>query len=49
MLPPKSAGTITFIASKGQYTLSDVVLETDFAGEDYLDLILGNSMEKTDF
>jgi V-type H+-transporting ATPase subunit A len=32
MLPPKSAGTITFIASKGQYNLKDVVLETEFAG-----------------
>ena len=33
MLPPKSAGTITFIAEKGAYTLCDVVLETDFAGK----------------
>ncbi|KAG0754808.1 hypothetical protein G6F57_003238 [Rhizopus arrhizus] len=33
MLPPKSRGTITFIAPKGQYTLEDVVLETEFEGE----------------
>ncbi|EIE78960.1 V-type proton ATPase catalytic subunit A [Rhizopus delemar RA 99-880] len=33
MLPPKSCGTITFIAPKGQYTLEDVVLETEFEGE----------------
>ena len=33
MLPPKSRGTITFIAPKGRYTLEDVVLETEFEGE----------------
>ena len=33
MLPPKAAGTIVYIAPKGQYTLQDVVLETEFAGE----------------
>ncbi|KAG1468637.1 hypothetical protein G6F56_003718 [Rhizopus delemar] len=33
MLPPKSRGTITYIAPKGQYTLEDVVLETEFDGE----------------
>ncbi|KAI9481421.1 MAG: V-type proton ATPase catalytic subunit A [Benjaminiella poitrasii] len=33
MLPPKSRGTITYIAPKGQYTLEDVVLETEFEGE----------------
>ncbi|KAI8909624.1 ATP synthase alpha/beta family, nucleotide-binding domain-containing protein [Gorgonomyces haynaldii] len=33
MLPPKGAGTITYIAPRGSYTLSDVVLETEFAGQ----------------
>uniref|UniRef100_A0A915KBP8 H(+)-transporting two-sector ATPase n=1 Tax=Romanomermis culicivorax TaxID=13658 RepID=A0A915KBP8_ROMCU len=33
MLPPKSCGTITFLASEGDYTVNDVVLETEFAGE----------------
>eukprot|EP00842_Homolaphlyctis_polyrhiza_P001259 jgi/Hompol1/2133/HPOL_002828-RA len=33
MVPPKGAGTITYIAPKGQYTLKDIVLETEFAGE----------------
>ncbi|KAL7316499.1 H(+)-transporting V1 sector ATPase subunit A [Mucor circinelloides] len=33
MLPPKCRGTITYIAPKGQYTLEDVVLETEFEGE----------------
>ncbi|KAI8377259.1 V-type proton ATPase catalytic subunit A [Blakeslea trispora] len=33
MLPPKNRGTITYIAPKGQYTLQDVVLETEFEGE----------------
>lgn len=33
MLPPKCLGTITYIAPKGQYTLEDVVLETEFEGE----------------
>jgi V-type H+-transporting ATPase subunit A len=33
MLPPKSAGTVTFIAPAGNYTLKDIVLETDFAGD----------------
>jgi len=32
MLPPKAAGTITHLAPKGTYTLSDVVLETEFQG-----------------
>jgi V-type H+-transporting ATPase subunit A len=32
ILPPKAAGTITHIATKGNYTLSDVVLETEFSG-----------------
>ncbi|RUS30926.1 ATP synthase alpha/beta family, nucleotide-binding domain-containing protein [Jimgerdemannia flammicorona] len=33
MLPPKKRGTVTEIASKGSYSLTDVVLETDFEGE----------------
>eukprot|EP00833_Pecoramyces_ruminatium_P015251 jgi/Orpsp1_1/1189283/evm.model.d7180000070865.1 len=33
MLPPKACGTITYIAPKGSYTLEDVVLETEFEGE----------------
>lgn len=43
MLPPKAAGTVTYIAPKGQYNLTvcfysgltrkDVVLELDFAGQ----------------
>ncbi|KAI8048636.1 V-type proton ATPase catalytic subunit A [Syncephalis plumigaleata] len=33
MLPPKSLGTITHIAEKGQYTIEDVVLETEFEGQ----------------
>ncbi|KAI9011397.1 V-type proton ATPase catalytic subunit A [Gaertneriomyces semiglobifer] len=32
MLPPKAAGTITYMAPKGQYNLTDVVLETEFNG-----------------
>ncbi|CAN7949916.1 unnamed protein product, partial [Ixodes pacificus] len=33
MLPPKSKGTVTYIAEPGNYTVSDVVLETEFDGE----------------
>ncbi|CAF3731612.1 unnamed protein product [Rotaria sordida] len=33
MLHPKSKGTITYIAPEGNYTLEDVVLETEFDGE----------------
>ncbi|CAO3675116.1 unnamed protein product [Umbelopsis vinacea] len=33
MLPPKSRGTITYIAPKGSYTLNDTVLEIEFEGE----------------
>ncbi|CAF2331794.1 unnamed protein product [Rotaria sp. Silwood2] len=33
MLHPKSKGTITYIAPEGNYTLDDVVLETEFDGE----------------
>ncbi|KAF9433218.1 H(+)-transporting V1 sector ATPase subunit A [Entomortierella beljakovae] len=32
-LPPRSRGTITFIAEKGSYTLEDKVLEVEFNGE----------------
>ncbi|XP_028401256.1 V-type proton ATPase catalytic subunit A-like [Dendronephthya gigantea] len=34
MLHPKERGTITFIASPGSYTLNDVVLKTEFDGEE---------------
>jgi V-type H+-transporting ATPase subunit A len=33
MLPPKSRGTITYIAPPGSYTLNDTVLEIEFEGE----------------
>ena len=33
MLPPKAAGTIKYIAPAGNYTINDVVLETEFEGE----------------
>lgn len=33
MLEPKAAGTITYIAGAGDYTIDDVVLETEFDGE----------------
>ena len=33
MLPPRARGTITYIAEKGDYTVEDVVLETEFNGE----------------
>ncbi|PKI82631.1 H(+)-transporting two-sector ATPase [Malassezia vespertilionis] len=33
MLPPRARGTITHIAEKGEYTVDDVVLETEFNGE----------------
>lgn len=33
MLPPKSLGTVTYIAPKGEYTLEDTVLETEFNGQ----------------
>nr|QCU54855.1 v-ATPase A [Hippodamia convergens] len=33
MLPPKSKGTVTYIAEPGSYTVDDVVLETEFDGE----------------
>jgi len=32
MLPPKSRGTVTYIAPAGSYTLNDVVLEVEFDG-----------------
>jgi V-type H+-transporting ATPase subunit A len=33
MLPPKAAGTVTYIAPPGQYNLNDKVLEVEFMGE----------------
>jgi len=33
MLPPRACGTITYIAPAGNYTVTDVILETEFAGE----------------
>ncbi|KAI9226156.1 MAG: V-type proton ATPase catalytic subunit A [Piptocephalis tieghemiana] len=32
-LPPKAAGTITFIASRGNYTLQDTTIEVEFNGK----------------
>ncbi|XP_030833685.1 V-type proton ATPase catalytic subunit A [Strongylocentrotus purpuratus] len=33
MLPPKARGTVTWIAEPGLYTITDVVLETEFDGQ----------------
>ena len=33
MLPPKSLGTVTYIAPPGNYTVKDKVLETEFDGK----------------
>jgi V-type H+-transporting ATPase subunit A len=33
ILPPKSRGTITYVAPEGNYNLRDTVLEVEFAGE----------------
>ncbi|KJH43799.1 ATP synthase alpha/beta family, nucleotide-binding domain protein [Dictyocaulus viviparus] len=33
MLPPNSCGTVTFVAPSGQYTVEDVLLEVEFAGQ----------------
>eukprot|EP00092_Neocalanus_flemingeri_P023369 GFUD01025336.1.p1 GENE.GFUD01025336.1~~GFUD01025336.1.p1 ORF type:complete len:622 (+),score=189.07 GFUD01025336.1:63-1928(+) len=33
MLPPKSRGTVTYLAAPGNYTIKDVVLETEFDGQ----------------
>ncbi|RDD36720.1 V-type proton ATPase catalytic subunit A [Trichoplax sp. H2] len=33
MLPPSARGTVTYIAPPGNYTINDVVLETEFDGE----------------
>eukprot|EP00090_Calanus_glacialis_P024082 TRINITY_DN3739_c0_g1_i1.p1 TRINITY_DN3739_c0_g1~~TRINITY_DN3739_c0_g1_i1.p1 ORF type:complete len:622 (+),score=226.03 TRINITY_DN3739_c0_g1_i1:55-1920(+) len=33
MLPPKARGTVTFLAAPGNYTIKDVVLETEFDGQ----------------
>ncbi|XP_064393969.1 V-type proton ATPase catalytic subunit A-like [Halichondria panicea] len=35
MLPPRAAGTITFIEEAGDYTINHVVLETEFNGEKF--------------
>ncbi|KAJ1665565.1 H(+)-transporting V1 sector ATPase subunit A [Coemansia sp. RSA 1813] len=32
MMPPNARGTVTYIAPTGKYTVSDVVLETEFEG-----------------
>lgn len=32
LLPPSACGTITFVASSGQYTVEDTLLELEFAG-----------------
>lgn len=33
LLPPRAKGTVTYIAEPGNYTVDDVVLETEFDGE----------------
>merc|ERR1719215_2140617 len=33
MVPPKARGTVTYLAPPGNYTIKDVVLETEFDGE----------------
>merc|ERR1711963_373320 len=33
MVPPRSRGTVTYLAPPGNYTINDVVLETEFDGE----------------
>ena len=33
ILPPKARGTVTYLAPYGNYTIKDVVLETEFDGE----------------
>ena len=33
MLPPRAKGTVTYIAPAGSYSITDTVLETEFAGE----------------
>ncbi|RKP14531.1 V-type proton ATPase catalytic subunit A [Piptocephalis cylindrospora] len=33
LLPPKAAGTITYIAPKGNYTIQDAMIEVEFNGE----------------
>ncbi|XP_013399710.1 V-type proton ATPase catalytic subunit A [Lingula anatina] len=33
MLPPKARGTVTWMADPGNYTVNDVILETEFDGE----------------
>ncbi|PVD27638.1 hypothetical protein C0Q70_12805 [Pomacea canaliculata] len=33
MLPPKAKGTVTYVAPPGNYTVNDIVLETEFEGQ----------------
>jgi V-type H+-transporting ATPase subunit A len=33
IVPPKAMGTVTFVASAGNYTLQDQVLELEFMGQ----------------
>lgn len=33
LVPPNACGTVTFIASRGSYTVVDVILEVEFSGE----------------
>jgi V-type H+-transporting ATPase subunit A len=33
ILPPRDKGTVTYIAPPGNYTVKDIVLETEFDGE----------------
>ncbi|KAL7749027.1 H(+)-transporting V1 sector ATPase subunit A [Sorochytrium milnesiophthora] len=33
MLPPKARGTVTYIAPKGNYNLTDTILEVEFGGQ----------------
>jgi V-type H+-transporting ATPase subunit A len=35
LVPPRAKGTITYIAPKGNYYVSDVLLELEFQGETY--------------
>ena len=47
MLPPKSRGTVTYLAPPGNYTIKDVVLETEFDGvkEQYTLVQVTNSIQ----
>lgn len=33
IVPPRAKGTVTFIAERGSYDVTDVILETEFDGE----------------